>query len=90
MILFVGAPIIAQILNNPDLEVALRYFAPVPFLMLPTMGLDGILSTYKENKFLAGYTIFTRVVMLCCVALPIVIWNLDYIGDNRLCRCFFV
>lgn len=80
VILFVGAPIIAQILNNPDLEVALRYFAPVPFLMLPTMGLDGILSTYKENKFLAGYTIFTRVVMLCCVALPIVIWNLDYIG----------
>ena len=79
VILFLCSPIISQILNNPDLKVALRYFSPVPFLMLPTMGLDGILSTYKETKFLAGYTIFTRIVMLCCVALPIMIWNFDYV-----------
>lgn len=80
VILFIGSSVIAQILNNPDLGSALRYFSPVPFLMLPTMGLDGILSTYKETKFLAVYTIFTRIVMLCCVALPTMIWQLDYIS----------
>lgn len=80
VVLFIGSPVIAQILNNPDLEIALRYFSPVPLLMLPTMGLDGILSTYRATKFLAGYTIATRIVMLCCVALPTMIWNLDYIG----------
>lgn len=79
IILFLCSPIIAQILNNPDLKIALRYFSPVPFLMLPTMGLDGILSTYKETKFLAGYTIFTRIVMLCCVAIPIMIWDFGYV-----------
>lgn len=79
-LLFLGSPLIAQFLKNPDLEIALRYFSPVPFLMLPTMGLEGILSTYKKTKFLAGYTIMTRVFMLCCVALPVMIFNLDYIG----------
>ena len=80
ILLFLGASLIAQFLKNPDLEIALRYFSLVPFLMLPTMGLEGILSTYKKTKFLAGYTITTRLFMLCCVALPVMIFNLDYIG----------
>lgn len=80
VVLFVGSPLIADILNNPDLSIALRYFAIVPFLMLPTMGLEGILATYKKTKFLTLYTISTRVVMLLSVALPVMIFNLDYIG----------
>lgn len=78
LILYVGAPTIANILNNEELEDALRYFAIVPFLMLPTMGLDGILSTYKKTKFLAIYTIVTRIVMLLCVALPVIVFELTY------------
>ena len=80
ILLFLLASLISQFLKNPDLEIALRYFSLVPFLMLPTMGLEGILSTYKKTKFLAGYTITTRLFMLCCVALPVMIFNLDYIG----------
>lgn len=77
LLLFVSSGVIADFLNNPDLKSALRVFSPVPFLMLPTMGLEGILSTYRKTKFLAGYTIFTRVVMLLCVAVPVVVFDLN-------------
>lgn len=80
LILYLGSTLFAEILNNPKLEIALRYFSIVPFLMLPTMGIEGILSTYKETKFLAVYTITTRAVMLCCVMFPVILWNLGYIG----------
>ncbi|MDY4789541.1 MAG: oligosaccharide flippase family protein [Bacteroidales bacterium] len=78
VILFVFAPQISIILKNPDLKIALRIFSLVPFLMLPTMGLEGILSTYRKTKFMAIYTIITRVIMLLCVALPVIIFNLGY------------
>lgn len=78
LVLLFGSSVIARLLNNPDLEEALRYFSIVPFLMLPTMGLDGILSTYKKTKFLAIYTIATRIVMLLCVALPVMLFGLSY------------
>lgn len=73
------APQIAAFLKNPDLVKALRVFALVPFLMLPTMGLDGILATFKQTKFLALYNILTNVFKLLCVALPVMIWDLGYV-----------
>lgn len=79
LLLFVFAPQIAAFLKNPDLIKALRVFAIVPFLMLPTMGLDGILATFKQTKFLALYNILTNVFKLLCVALPVMIWGLGYI-----------
>ncbi len=81
LILFFGAPFIADIMNNKDLTLALRIFAIVPLLMLPTMGLEGILATYRKTKFMAVYTIMTRIVMLLCVALPVVFFNVGYIGS---------
>ena len=53
ILLFITSGFIADFLRNPELEVALKVFSPVPFLLLPTMGLDGILATYKETKSLA-------------------------------------
>ena len=79
LLLFVFAPQIATFLKNPDLTKALRVFAIVPFLLLPTMGLDGILATYKQTKFLALYNILTNVFKLICVALPVMLWDLGYI-----------
>ena len=78
LILFVFAPQISSFLKNPDLVGALRIFAPVPFLLLPTMGLDGILATYKQTKFLALYNILTNVFKLFCVALPVMVFGLGY------------
>ena len=77
ILLFVLSGVIADIFRNPDLQVALKIFSPVPLLMMPTMGLEGILATYKKTKFVAAYTVLTRLIMLLCVALPVVIFGLS-------------
>lgn len=77
--LFVFSPQIASVLNNPDLELALRVFSPVPFLLLPTMGIEGVFATYQKNKYMALYNIITKSLILLCVALPVVCWNGTYI-----------
>ena len=79
LILFVFAPQIALFMNNPELVKALRVFAIVPFLMLPTMGLDGIMATFKQTKFIALYNILSNIFKLLCVALPVKLWGGGYI-----------
>ena len=78
LLLFVFSPKIALILKNPDLTKALRIFAIVPFFLLPTMGLDGILATFKQSKFIALYHISMNIFKLLCVALPVMVWDLGY------------
>ncbi len=78
LLLFVLSPQIALFLKNPELTKALRIFAIVPFFLLPTMGLDGILATFKQSKYIAFYHISTNVFKLLCVALPVMVWNLGY------------
>jgi O-antigen/teichoic acid export membrane protein len=79
LLLFLFSHQIALFLKNPDLELALKIFSPVPLLMLPTMGLEGILSTFRKTQFLMIYTISTRLLMLFCVALPVVFFHGGYI-----------
>ncbi|MCC7150195.1 MAG: oligosaccharide flippase family protein, partial [Saprospiraceae bacterium] len=75
VLLFFLSPVIAKILNNPDLEGVLRIFSPVPLLMLPTMGIEGILSAFRMAKFLMIYNVTTKILLLLCVALPVVLFN---------------
>ncbi len=75
--LFIGAEAIASVLKNKDLASPLKYFSLVPLFMLPTMGLEGILATFKKTKFLAFYNVTTRILMLACVTLPVIIFNGD-------------
>lgn len=77
--LFVCADPIADFMNNQDLKDAIRVFSPVPLMLLPTMGLEGILSTYRKNKFMTLYTVITRMFMLICVATPVIFFNGGYI-----------
>ena len=79
LLLFIFAPQIASFLNNPDLIPALRVFSIVPFLMLPTMGLDGIMATFKQSNYIALYHILTNLLKLLCVAIPVMIWDLSYV-----------
>lgn len=80
LLLLVLSSQIAKALSNPDLDMALKIFSIVPFLMLPTMGLEGILATYKKTKFMAIYVIVTRCTMLLCVAIPVLLWEVGYLG----------
>src|SRR5690606_38796227 len=73
--LFIGANVIADVLNNQDLATPLRYFALVPLFMLPTMGLEGILATYRQTKFLAIYKTVTQIFMLLCVVVPVIFFD---------------
>ncbi|MEY2693126.1 MAG: hypothetical protein RIT03_1517, partial [Bacteroidota bacterium] len=75
--IFFGAEKIAKVLINPDLETPLKYFSLVPLFMLPTMGLEGILSTFKKTKYIAIYNTITRMLMLFCVTIPVVLYKAD-------------
>lgn len=79
ILLFIFSPQIASLLNNPDLELALRIFSPVPLLLLPTMGIEGIFAAYQKNKYMALYAVLSKSFTLICVALPVVCWNGTYI-----------
>ncbi len=80
LLLFIFAGQIALQMNNIDLEIAIRIFAIVPFLMLPTMGLEGIMATYKKADYIALYTIITRVFMLICVVAPVLFFDMESLG----------
>lgn len=71
-VLYIGANVIATILNNPQLSLCIKIFSPAPMLILPTMGLQGILATYRMTKLNATYVVITRIIMLTFVALPVI------------------
>ena len=79
ILLFAFSAQIALFLKNPDLSLAIKIFSPVPLLMLPTMGLESILATYRKTQFITIYTISTRIFTLLCVVLPVIIFKGTYI-----------
>lgn len=70
---------IAKVMNNPDLKEALIIFSPTPFLLLPTMGLDAIYASFRKTRYLAYYTIITRVLTIVCIVLPVLLFSGNYI-----------
>ncbi|NLC31630.1 MAG: oligosaccharide flippase family protein [Candidatus Moranbacteria bacterium] len=79
ILIFFSADKISIFFHNPDLSLALKIFSPVPFLMLPTMGLEGILATYKMTRIMAIYTVITKFIMLCLVTAPVILFDGNYI-----------
>ena len=77
LILFFGADTIAEILKNPSLGTNIKIFSPTPILVLPTMGLQGILATYKQTIWNAIYIVATRILMVIFVALPVAFYRAD-------------
>lgn len=73
------AGLIANVMNNPDLKMALIVFSPTPFLLLPTMGLDAIYASFRQTKYLAYYTIATRILTIICIVLPVILFSGNYI-----------
>lgn len=77
-LLFCAVPI-ASMMNNPNLKMALIVFSPTPFLLLPTMGLDAIYASFRKTKYLAYYTIATRIFTIVCIVVPVVMFSGNYI-----------
>ena len=75
--LYLSADLVSEILNNKELSKTIRIFSPSPIFMLPTMGLQGVLATYKMTILNAAYVVISRFFMLFCVVLPVCLISAD-------------
>lgn len=80
MVLYFGSSIISNILKNPDLNYALKVFSIVPLFMLPTMGVDGILATFKKSKYIVVYKGLSALFQLISVSVPVIFFKGDYLS----------
>jgi O-antigen/teichoic acid export membrane protein len=77
--LFATSGLIADVLKTPELARGLKYFSPVPMLLLPTLGIDGIFTSYRKSVHIAIYSTLTRTSMLVFIVLPVIIFSKSYI-----------
>ena len=77
--LFSFSGLIAQVLKNPELSLGLKIFAPIPMLVLPTLGIEGIFSTYKKTIYITIFTVSTRIITLFCILVPVLLFGKSYI-----------
>lgn len=73
LVLFFGSPLIADILKNPSLIGLLRWFSLTPLFLLPIMGIESVMATYKKSKYATTYVLLSRTFSLVCVVLPVII-----------------
>ena len=77
--LFVGSDFFATVLRNDELSRGLRAFSPVPLLLMPTLGLEGIYTTYRKTQYLVVYHTLTRIVTLSCILVPVIVFKGTYL-----------
>ncbi len=77
--LFAFSGLIARVLNNPELALGLKYFSVIPMLLLPTLGIEGIFSTYRKTIYIALYNFSSRVLMLLFIVLPVILLKGTYL-----------
>lgn len=77
--LYTLSGLIANLLNNPELARGLKLFSPVPLLLLPTLGIEGIFSTYKKTIYIAIYNTLTRTLMLIFIVAPVILFSSNYL-----------
>jgi O-antigen/teichoic acid export membrane protein len=81
--LFTFSGIIASLLKNPELTLGLKYFSPIPMLLLPTLGIEGIFATYKKTIYIAMYNTLTRLLLLLFMVLPVILLKGSYLDAMR-------
>lgn len=77
--LFFFSGLISKLLNNAELEIGLKTFAIIPAFLLPTLGVEGIFSTYKKTIYVAIYNTLTKILTLLFIVLPVIIFEGTYI-----------
>ena len=80
LVLYFGSSTISTVLKNPDLNYALKVFSIVPLFMLPTMGVDGILATFKKSKYIVVYKGLSALFQLISVSVPVIFFKGDYLS----------
>lgn len=76
--LFCGAGIIARVLDNPDLTLALRLFSPAPLFTLPAIGVEGLYTALKKTQYVVIYQVGGKILHFCLCVLPVVLMHGTY------------
>ncbi len=76
--LYFGSGVISYLLNNDQLDSALQIFSPVPAFLLPSLGLEGIFSTYRKTHLIAIFNSITRLIMLLLIVIPVIFIDQNY------------
>jgi O-antigen/teichoic acid export membrane protein len=79
LFLFLFADFISEILKNPELSRGLKFFSPIPMFLLPTLGIEGIFSTYRKTIFIAIYNTLSRILMLIFIVVPVILFKGTYL-----------
>lgn len=79
LFLLLFSDLIAGFLKNQELSYALKVFSPIPMLLLPTLGIEGIFATYKQTHYIAIYNTCSRFLMLLFIVGPIIIFGSNYL-----------
>lgn len=77
--LYVFSDFFGSVLRNDELARGLRVFSPIPILLMPTLGLEGIYTTYRKAQYLVVYNTITRLITLFCIVGPVIILHGTYI-----------
>ena len=75
LFLCIGSSFLADVLNNSALKECLQLFAITPVFLLPLMGLESIMATYKKSYINTIYIIGSRFFSLVCVVLPVILFD---------------
>lgn len=77
--LFIFSDFLGATLGNTQLSYGIKVFSPIPMFLLPTLGLEGVYASYKLTVYTAFYNVFSRVIMLFFMVLPVVFIKSYYI-----------
>lgn len=80
ILLFACSNLIADILKNEDLGLALKIFSPFPLFTLPTLGVEGIYTALKKTKTIAIYSMVSRTLIFIFIVGPVILFHCSYIG----------
>lgn len=79
LFLYFASNILANLLNNKEIAVGLKYFSLIPLFLLPTLGIEGIFTSYKKAHYIALYNIITRSIMLLFIITPVIFLKNSYL-----------
>lgn len=74
-VFYFGAPVLASVLDNSFLTDNLKLFAPIPFLLIPTLGIEGLFTAVRKTEQLLVYNITTKFFMFFCLTSPVLFWE---------------
>lgn len=77
-VLYIFSDWFAVVFNNPELALSIKYFSPVPMFLLPSLGIEGVFSTYRRTAQLAVFTTLSKLIMFLVLVLPVIFYGANY------------